>query len=98
MQGAGNSGQGPSGIGQGGSSASMPPVPVRVYPKMPCQEKRKDHFSWEGEALMRETSKSAFFMLVDPPNQMDALKRVFVISCNDPNCPSLSVMEGIVSW
>ena len=98
MQGAGSSGHGPNGIGQGGSSASVPPAPPRVYPKMPCQERGKGHFTWGGEALRRENSKSAFFMLVEPTSALDGRKRIFVIPCNDPNCPSRSVMEGIVSW
>ena len=88
----------PPGTGQGASSQSMP-APV-IYPTMPCQGKKKDHYQWKGEAWMRETSKSAFFMRVDPdptvPNH--ARERVFVIASNDPNCPSRSVLEDIVSW
>lgn len=103
MQGGANNGQGSSnGTGQGASSQSMPPggrAPV-IYPTMPCQGKKKDHYQWDGEAWMRETSKSAFFMRVDPdptvPNH--ARERVSVIASNDPNCPSRSVLEDIVSW
>jgi hypothetical protein len=90
----------PPGTGQGASSQSMPPggrAPV-IYPTMPCQGKKKDHYEWDGEAWMRETTKSAFFLRVDPAAPADARERVFVIASNDPNCPSRSVLEDIVSW
>ena len=99
MSGGANNGQGSSnGTGQGGSSASVPPATPLVYPKMPCQGKKRDDYEWDGKVWVRETTKTAFFLRLNPQTPEEARERVFVLASNDPNCPSRSVLEDIVSW
>lgn len=101
MSGGANNGQGSSnGTGQGASSQSMPAgarAPV-IYPTMPCQGKKRDDYEWDGKVWVRETTKTAFFLRLNPQTPEEARERVFVIASNDPNCPSRSVLEDIVSW
>ena len=69
-----------------------------IYPTMPCQGKKKDDYEWDGEVWGRETTKTAFFLRLNPQTPEEARERIFVLACNDPNCPSRSVLEEIVSW
>ena len=101
MSGGANNGQGSSnGTGQGASSQSMPAgarAPV-ILPTMPCQGKKRDDYEWDGKVWVRETTKTAFFLRLNPQTPEEARERIFVLACNDPNCPSRSVLEDIVSW
>ena len=103
MSGGANNGSGSSnGTGQGASSQSMPagaraPVILRIS-TMPCQGKKRDDYEWDGKVWVRETTKTAFFLRLNPQTPEEARERVFVIAANDPNCPSRSVLEDIVSW